>query len=62
MRGWWVHAGLLTSGIVPAMRHCLQDILTDDAMLIPAAATVYVQVLQPVHTSLSSQPQVPSLF
>jgi len=38
-------AGLLTSGIVPAMRHCLQSILTDDAILIPASATVYVQVM-----------------
>ena len=40
-------AGLLTSGIVPAMRHCLQSILTDDAIIIPASATVYVQVLIP---------------
>ena len=48
-----MHAGLLTSGIIPAMRHSLQDILTDSAMLIPAAATVYVQVLQPVHTTSS---------
>ena len=37
-------AGLLTSGIVPAMRHCLQSILTDDTIMIPASATVFVQV------------------
>ena len=37
-------AGLLTSGVVPAMRHCLQSLLTDDAVLIPASATVFVQV------------------
>ena len=54
MWGWWVLAGLLTSGVLPAMRHCLQNILTDDAILIPAAATVYVQVLQPVHTLFRS--------
>ena len=37
--------GLLTSGVVLAMRHCLQSILTDDAIIIPASATVYVQVM-----------------
>ena len=36
-------AGLLTSGILPAMRHCCEHLLADDAVLIPAAATVYVQ-------------------
>ncbi len=38
-------AGLLTSGIIPAMRHCMHNILADDAILLPAAATVYMQVI-----------------
>lgn len=37
-------AGLLTSGVLPAMRHCMQHLLADDAVLLPASATVYVQV------------------
>ena len=43
--GQGVHhsAGLLTSGILPAMRHCCEHLLADDAVLIPASATVYVQ-------------------
>ena len=36
-------AGLLTSGILPAIRHCCEHLLADDAVLIPASATVYVQ-------------------
>ncbi|KAK9836263.1 hypothetical protein WJX81_000365 [Elliptochloris bilobata] len=33
--------GLLTSGILPAMRHCIQNLMADDMILLPAAATVY---------------------
>jgi hypothetical protein len=39
-------AGLLTSGIVPAMHHCLHSIMADDAVLLPASATVYVQAAE----------------
>ncbi|BDA48465.1 Protein arginine N-methyltransferase 7 [Coccomyxa sp. Obi] len=38
--------GLLTSGIIPAVRHCMHNILADDAILLPAAATVYMQAAE----------------
>ena len=37
-------AGLLASGIIPAVRHCLDNLLTTDARIIPASATVFAQV------------------
>lgn len=39
-------AGLLTSGIIPSMRHALGSLLTTDAVLLPASATVYVQAVE----------------
>lgn len=36
--------GLLASGIIPAVRHCLDNLLTTDARIIPASATVFCQV------------------
>lgn len=37
--------GLLSSGIIPAVRHALgSSLLTHDAAIIPASATVYMQV------------------
>ena len=52
-----VDAGLLASGIIPAVRHCLDNLLTADARVIPASATVYAQVW---YLSLLCQP--PSMF
>jgi hypothetical protein len=37
-------AGLLASGLVPAVRHSLLHLLTADARVLPAAATVFMQV------------------
>lgn len=39
-------AGLLTSGILPAMRHCIQHLMADDMIVLPAAATVYCQAAE----------------
>ena len=39
-------AGLLTSGILPAMRHCIQNLMADDMVVLPAAATVYCQAAE----------------
>lgn len=36
--------GLLTSGIIPAFKHALSNLLLSDAILMPASATVYMQV------------------
>ena len=57
--------GLLSSGLVPAISHALNNfLLTHDAIVIPAAATVYMQVragptastyLMPDHHSLPSR-------
>lgn len=38
-------AGLLASGLIPAVRHSLLHLLTADARVLPAAATVFFQVL-----------------
>ena len=38
--------GLLTSGILPAMRHCIQNLMADDMIVLPAAATVYCQAAE----------------
>lgn len=40
------HTGLLTSGIVPCVRHALDVLLTTDAVLLPASATVYMQAVE----------------
>ena len=37
-------AGLLASGIIPVVRHCLDSLLTTGALVIPASATVFAQV------------------
>lgn len=37
-------AGLLASGLIPAVRHSLLHLLTADARVLPAAATVLMQV------------------
>lgn len=39
-------AGLLTSGLLPCMRHAIQNLMTDDMVVLPAAATVYVQAVE----------------
>lgn len=36
--------GLLTSGLIPVVRHSLLNLLTSDAVIIPASATVFFQV------------------
>lgn len=42
-KGCWA-AGLLASGIIPVVRHCLENLLTANAHVIPASATVFAQV------------------
>jgi len=37
--------GLLASGLIPAVRHSLLNLLTADARVLPTAATVFFQVL-----------------
>lgn len=39
-------AGLLTSGLIPSVRHALGSLLTTDAILLPASATVYCQAVE----------------
>ena len=36
--------GLLTSGLIPAVRHALNNLMIDKPIVIPCSATVYVQV------------------
>jgi hypothetical protein len=43
-RAWG--AGLLTSGLIPCMRHAIQNLMADDMLLLPASATVYVQAVE----------------
>lgn len=38
--------GLLTSGLIPSVRHALGSLLTTDAILLPASATVYCQAVE----------------
>jgi protein arginine N-methyltransferase 7 len=38
--------GLLTSGMIPAVKHCLDNIMIDKPVVIPCSATVYVQAGQ----------------
>ncbi|KAL4451864.1 hypothetical protein ABPG75_007526 [Micractinium tetrahymenae] len=38
--------GLLTSGLIPSVRHALGTLLTADAILLPASATVYCQAVE----------------
>lgn len=39
-------AGLLTSGLIPSVRHAMDGLLTSDAILLPASATVYMQAVR----------------
>lgn len=39
-------AGLLTSGLIPSVRHALGSLLTTDAILLPASATLYCQAVE----------------
>jgi len=38
-------AGLLSSGLIPAVSHALHSLMTSDSIVLPASATVFVQVL-----------------
>ncbi|KAL4424877.1 hypothetical protein ABPG77_002100 [Micractinium sp. CCAP 211/92] len=38
--------GLLTSGLIPSVRHALGSLLTTDAILLPSSATVYCQAVE----------------
>ena len=38
--------GLLSSGIIPAVRHALSTLTTQDAIVLPASATVYMQAVE----------------
>ncbi len=38
--------GLLSSGIIPCVKHALAELATMDAVVIPASATVSVQAVQ----------------
>ena len=41
-----IDAGLLTSGLVPSVRHAVQNLMADDMVVLPAAATVFVQAAE----------------
>lgn len=43
---------MLTSGIIPAIRHALATLTTTDAIVLPASATVYVQAVELRTTSV----------
>ena len=36
-------AGLLSSGLIPAVSHAMHNLMTSDAIVLPASATVFVQ-------------------
>ena len=38
--------GLLSAGLIPACRHALAKLMLPDALVVPAAATVYAQAVQ----------------
>lgn len=38
--------GLLAAGILPSVRHALDNLLTSDAIVLPASATVYAQAIE----------------
>ena len=38
--------GLLSSGLIPCARHCLQNLLLPDAIVLPASATVFAQAIE----------------
>ncbi|KAK9815442.1 hypothetical protein WJX72_003717 [[Myrmecia] bisecta] len=38
--------GLLSSGIIPAVRHALDNLLASECIVLPASATVYVQAVE----------------
>ena len=38
--------GLLTAGMLPSVRHALDNLLTTDATVLPASATVYAQAIE----------------
>ena len=40
------NVGLLTSGLIPSMRHAIQNLMTEEMIVLPAAATVYVQAAE----------------
>jgi len=44
--------GLLTSGLIPAAKHALSELMTDQAVVIPCSATVYVQAGQVQNTEV----------
>ena len=39
-------AGLLTSGLIPCLRHAAQNLVTDDAVIMPSSARVFVQAIE----------------
>lgn len=39
-------AGLLTSGLLPVVKHAVQSLMTTDMVIIPASATVFVQAVE----------------
>ena len=41
-----MNAGLLTSGLIPSVRHAIQNLMADEMIILPAAATVFVQAAE----------------
>ena len=41
-----IDEGLLTSGMIPAIHHALQNLSMHDAIVLPASATVYMQAIE----------------
>lgn len=39
-------AGFLTSGIIPAVRHALDNLMITNPVVIPASATIFGQAVQ----------------
>lgn len=39
-------AGLLASGLIPSMRHAIQNLMAEDMIVLPAAATVFAQAVE----------------
>ena len=38
--------GLLSSGLIPSTKHCLQNLLLPDAIVLPSSATVFAQAIE----------------
>ena len=54
------NSGLLTSGLIPSMRHAINSLMADEMVVLPASATVYVQAAEIRVSKVSGVDMTPS--